>query len=190
MNEEDAHGATTEQTRGAPRPSSYLLLWRPGSLVQCAVMENADRPAVSPRQRSGDYVARARELVERAIRRRWEEGLLNRDPDGVFTAMLGAEHVERLMQPRAVSEPTPSLADFACDPASPLGDLVRRFELSASEADLLVVLLACEVEPAVARLIAYLGGNQSQFAIMLDLMDFPGKEFFASPVGRACPGGL
>ena len=96
-------------------------------------MENADRPAVSPRQRSGDYVARARELVERAI---------------------------------------------------------RRFELSASEADLLGVLLACEVEPAVARLIAYLGGNQSQFAITLDLMGFPGKEFFASPVGRACPGGL
>ena len=72
VDEEAAHGATTEQTRGIPRPNSYLLLWRPGSLVQCAVMENADRPAVSPRQRSGDYVARARELVERAIRRRWD----------------------------------------------------------------------------------------------------------------------
>ena len=134
-------------------------------------MEIADRPAAAPSPVApGDYVVRARGLVERAIRRRWEEGLLNRDPDGVFTAMLGAEHVEKLMQPQAPSGPQARFVEFAYDPASPLGDLIRRFHLSPSEADLVAVILSCEVEPAVARLIAYLGGNQAQFVITLDLI--------------------
>src|SRR5436190_10725818 len=48
-------------------------------------------------------LARARALIAEAIRRRWDEGLLARDPDGVFTAFLGSDHVERLMEGRTAA---------------------------------------------------------------------------------------
>ena len=115
-----------------------------------------------------DVLQRARSLIDRAIRRRWSEGLLTRDPDGVFTAFLGAEHVERLLQPRPSS--IPPVEDHAYGATTALGLLTARLHLSPAETDLLAVLLCCETDPATARLMNYLGGNQAQFIVTVDLI--------------------
>src|SRR5207245_2704154 len=93
-----------------------------------------------------------------------------RDPDGVFTAYLGAEHVERLMRPAAGPERREIIEPFQYERTSPLGQLVDRLQLSPSEADLLAVLLACEVDPVAARLVAYLGGNQAPLTLTMELL--------------------
>lgn len=116
-----------------------------------------------------DALLRARTLIERAIRRRWNEGLLTRDPDGVFTAFLGADHVERLLQPKTQAA-GPVQEDHAYPPQSALGLLTSRLRLSPPETDLLAVLLSCETDPTTARLMNYLGGNQAQFVVTVDLV--------------------
>ncbi len=117
-----------------------------------------------------DYLQRVRQLIELAIRRRWSEGLITRDPDGVFTAFLGSDHVEKLLHP-AGSETVPALAtDFTYHQHTPLGRLIQEYGIGPSEGDLLALLLALEIDPAVARLVSYLGGNQSQFSLTLDLV--------------------
>jgi len=123
----------------------------------------------APLADADDYLARARALIEQAIRRRWAEGLLARDPDGVFTAFLGAEHVEKLMQKPTAGE-GPLVEDHVYPVSMPLGRMVVSLGLRASEADLLGVLLACETDPGAARLVTYLGGNQSQFNLTIDLI--------------------
>ena len=118
-------------------------------------------------------LARARVLIGAAIRRRWDEGLLARDPDGVFTAFLGADHVERLMEGRAPSaDGTPAWVGSEAvlwPEAGALGRIARLLHLTSTQCDLLAVLLACETDPGAARLMSYLGGNQSQFAVTIDL---------------------
>ncbi len=126
-------------------------------------------PDATPVADADDHLARARALVERAIRRRWSDGMLTRDPDGVFTAILGAEHVERLMQPPQPIEGE-LLDDHVYPTETPLGGLVARVGAAPSEGDLFAVLLACETDPITARLCGYLGGNQAQFTITGDLL--------------------
>jgi AAA+ superfamily predicted ATPase len=117
-----------------------------------------------------EYLARAVRLLELAIRRRWSEGLLARDPDGALTAVLGAEQVERLMQPPPAVAQGFEVTDHRFAPESPLGRFVQRLSLSPTEADLVALLLAAETEPQVARLISYLGGNQASYLLTLDLL--------------------
>ncbi|MBP8806258.1 MAG: ATP-binding protein [Kofleriaceae bacterium] len=124
--------------------------------------------ATSPPAAEDDYLVRTRALLELAIRRRWAEGLLTKDADGVFTAYLGAPDVERLM----TSAPGPSirLDDHPYAPDRPLAILGRRLGLAASELDLLAVLLACDSDPRAARLATYLGGNQAPLALTFELL--------------------
>lgn len=111
---------------------------------------------------SDALLERARVLIAAAIRRRWGEGLIARDPDGVFTSFLGAEHIERLLAPEARPADFERIDDAPLTSHTSLGRLAARLDLRSSQADLLAVLLACSVDPVAARLIAYLGGNQTQ----------------------------
>ncbi len=115
-----------------------------------------------------DYLVRTRSLIEHAIRRRWAEGLITKDADGVFTAYLGANEVERLMKTEAPRER--EIGDHAYAADAPLGVLARRLDLRPSEVDLLAVLLACESDPRAARLVTYLGGNQAPLALTFELL--------------------
>src|SRR5262245_30581668 len=117
-----------------------------------------------------DYLTRARNLIALAIRRRWAEGLLTQDPDGVFTAFLGAQHVEKLMQAPRSAEPPQLIEDHVYPADTPLGHMVGALGLRPSEADLLGLMLTCETDPASARLVTYLGGNQAQFSLTIDLI--------------------
>lgn len=115
-----------------------------------------------------DYLVRTRALLEVAIRRRWTEGLITRDADGVFTSYLGANDVEKLMAPNTAASAT--VDDHRYDPAGPLGVLAARLALRPSQLDLLAVLLACESDPRSARLATYLGGNQGPLALTFELL--------------------
>src|SRR5204862_683426 len=82
-------------------------------------------------------LGRARRLIADAIRRRWDEGLIARDPDGVFTSFLGAEHVEKLMQGPGGRAPLAPLDGFEVPPGTPLGRLAARLRLTPTQVDLL-----------------------------------------------------
>ena len=114
------------------------------------------------------YLTRARFLLERAIRQRWADGMLGRDNDGHFTSVLGPQQIERMMRP-----PGPAaelVEDFVYDPQTPLGGLVAQLRLRPTEADLLAVLLACETDPASARLATYVSGNASSPSLTVDTL--------------------
>ncbi|HEX2572670.1 MAG TPA: AAA family ATPase [Polyangia bacterium] len=112
-------------------------------------------------------------LIGRAIQRRWASGLLVRAPDGLFTSVLGVEHVERLLgrppgEPGAIdASPVP---DHHYDEHTPLGAFVAAAALRPSQADLLAVLLGCDTDAVCSRLATYLGGNQSPSQLTLDLL--------------------
>jgi hypothetical protein len=133
------------------------------------MMQSAEArtPLVSVSAGLPDFLARVRVLVEHAIHRRWSEGLLNRDPDGVFTSFLGAEHIERLAHPSPSAPVMLAETRFA---GGPFAQFVVEQRLSPSEADLFALLLACEIDPATSRLTTYLGGNQAQFMLSLELV--------------------
>jgi len=117
---------------------------------------------------SDDHLARARFLLDRAIRARAADGMLGRTADGGYSSALGTQEIERLMRP---SSQTDVIEDHNYDPASPIGDLVVRLGLGPTEADLLAVLLACETDPASARLAQYLASNsEKQFATTVDTL--------------------
>jgi hypothetical protein len=99
-----------------------------------------------------DHLERARYLLERAIRAR---------------AADGAQEIERLMRPPAAAE---LIGDHAYDRASPIGDLVARLGLQPTEADLFAVLLACETDPASARLATQLAANPNASAMTVDTL--------------------
>jgi AAA+ superfamily predicted ATPase len=114
------------------------------------------------------YLVRARALIEAAIRRRWAEGLITRDADGVFTAFLGANEIEKLM--RADAQAESAVADHVYPADHPLSVLSHRLWLEPGEVDLLAVLLACDSDPRSARLATYLGGNQAPLALTFELV--------------------
>jgi hypothetical protein len=114
-----------------------------------------------------DHLIRAIFLIEHAIRRRWAEGLITKDADGVFTSFLGANDVERLLKP---TEPTTRVDDFAYAPDGRLATLSSRLGLGPSELDLIAVLLACETDARASRLVTYLGGNQAAHALTFELL--------------------
>jgi AAA+ superfamily predicted ATPase len=114
---------------------------------------------------SDDHLERARKLLERAIRARWADGMISREEGG--NAQLGTLEIEKLMRPQAQVE---LVEDHPYDPASPIGDLVRRLGLQATQADLLSVLLACETDPVSTRLAAYLGGSPQAGALTIDTL--------------------
>ncbi|MBA3391895.1 MAG: ATP-binding protein [Deltaproteobacteria bacterium] len=127
---------------------------------------------VPGQRRSDDHLERARRLLERAIRQRWADGMLNRESvagaEGTVSATLGPAEIERLMRPPA--QPTELVTDHRYDPATAIGEMVDKLGLQATEADLLAVLLACETDPASARLAAYLAGTPHAFAMTVDTL--------------------
>jgi SpoVK/Ycf46/Vps4 family AAA+-type ATPase len=132
-------------------------------------METAPVPVPAPSEPAAAVHWRIRQLIERAIRRRWQEGLLNKDDDGVFTAYLGVQHVESLLKTSGAAVAEPPLEDVAYPPEMPIGQLVAELGLGPSEADLVALLLACEIDPVALRLVNYLSGSQGQSGLTFDL---------------------
>jgi hypothetical protein len=114
------------------------------------------------------YVHHARRLLEAAIQRRLQAKLLSAGEDGVVTGFLGAKQVVQIL--RADTEVvTPPPCDFDYG-GTALGDLGSQLGLGVTELDLVAVLLVCEIDPVATRLAAFLGGNQVQFTMTLDVV--------------------
>ena len=121
--------------------------------------------------RTDDYLMRTRRLLERAIRQRWADGLLSRDPETAsFSQALGPAEIERLMRPPAPVGSVGTVEDYAYERGSPLAELQTSLHLQPTEADTFAVLLAVETDPACARLVSYLSGNPSSPAVTVDTL--------------------
>jgi hypothetical protein len=97
----------------------------------------------------------------RAVRRAWDAQVLSKDPDGLFSGVLGAQDIERLIA-RAESEP-PVVAAPAAPPARGaiprLGALVESIGCPPAAEDVLAVGLAIELDATSRTLVGYLRGN-------------------------------
>lgn len=115
------------------------------------------------------YLRRVRTLIGRAIRRRWNEGLLAREHEGAFAGYVGADMVEHLLSSKPATL-GPPLGDYEYEVSAPLGRLVQLLKLDPSTADLLALLLACDSDPVSSRLITYLSGHQAQSVLNMEMV--------------------
>jgi ATP-dependent 26S proteasome regulatory subunit len=85
------------------------------------------------------------------------------------------DHIERArhLLERAIRDreaPGECITDHRYDPRSPISELVTKLHLHPTEADLFAVLLACETDPASARLAAQVSGTPNAFAMSFDTL--------------------
>jgi hypothetical protein len=114
-------------------------------------------------------VGRARALLAHAVRVAWEARLLSRDPDGLFSGVLGAQDIEKLIA-RAqegadpgVPQPEPPEAARASVPR--LAALVQSIGSSTLCEDVLVISLAVELDATARTLAGYLRGGAGGAAL-------------------------
>jgi ATP-dependent 26S proteasome regulatory subunit len=109
-------------------------------------------------------VAHGRGLLMTAVKRAWDEQVLSKDPDGLFSGVLGAKDIEQLIA-RAESEPVdappatapPVVARSAQIPR--LGALLESLGCPPVAEDVLAVGLAIELDATSRTLVGYLRGN-------------------------------
>src|SRR5688572_20303113 len=116
-------------------------------------------------------VAHGRILLSRAVRSAWEGSILTRDPDGLFSGVLGANDIEKLLA-RTEAEPPP-----APPSAAPTRLAVPRLRVlldsigcGAAAEDVLAVALAIELDAACRSLVSYLRGNTVGAALTVGTM--------------------
>src|SRR5690349_5845351 len=90
-------------------------------------------------------VTHGRALLAAGVRAAWEARLLSRDPDGLFSGVLGARDVEELLA--SIDAPAPAVRPQAGAPleAPRLGTLVDSIGAPPLARDLVAVALAVEV---------------------------------------------
>ncbi len=116
-------------------------------------------------------VAHGRGLLMRAVRRAWDAQVLSKDPDGLFSGVLGAKDIEQLIA-RAESEP-PSLPAAAAPTrvaasvagVPRLSVLLESIGCPAVAEDVLAVGLAIELDAISRTLVSYLRGNSMGAAL-------------------------
>lgn len=131
---------------------------------------------VAARGPAGDVraiVGHGRALLARAVRAAWQARLLTKDPDGLFSGVLGARDVEELLAAVEAGEP-PADAPPAAEPAAPaplraprLAQLLSAIGCSTVAGDVLAAALAIELDPSARSLAAYLRGGTASAALNL-----------------------
>ena len=119
-----------------------------------------------PESETRAVVRRARALLARAVREAWQENLLSRDKDGLFSGVLGAEGIDALIARTELELETPAprpAAEAASeDPAlGRLRALVQAAGGGEGTVDVLVLALAVELDASTRMLAAYLRGMPS-----------------------------
>jgi AAA+ superfamily predicted ATPase len=106
-------------------------------------------------------VTHARALLSRAVRVAWENQVLTRDPDGLFSGVLGAGDIEKLIERAAKAEGAATVASVPLErPAVPrLRALLGSIGCTPVAEDVLSVSLAIELDAAARTLAGYLRGN-------------------------------
>jgi AAA+ superfamily predicted ATPase len=113
-------------------------------------------------------VTHARGLLSRAVRVAWESGVLTRDPDGLFSGVLGAGDIEKLITELGGAEARPSTPPVDEPVAVPrLRALLDSIGCARSGDDILAVALAIELDAASRTLAGYLRGNERGAALTI-----------------------
>src|SRR5579859_4346736 len=108
-------------------------------------------------------VGMGRALLMHAVRNAWEQQVLSKDPDGLFSGVLGAKDIEQLIA-RAESEPVTPPQPAAPPPRTPsklprLGALLESIGCPPVAEEVLAVGLAIELDATSRTLVGYLRGN-------------------------------
>jgi SpoVK/Ycf46/Vps4 family AAA+-type ATPase len=107
-------------------------------------------------------IAHARALLSRAVRVAWENQVLTRDPDGLFSGVLGAGDIEKLIARAA--EPAAGPVGSSAPPGERLSvprlrALLESIGCEPVAEDVVAVSLAIELDAASRTLAGYLRGN-------------------------------
>ena len=115
----------------------------------------------------GLIVAHGRALLARAVRAAWQARLLSRDPDGLFSGVLGARDVEELLArvDAPAIEPAPAARDSLQAPR--LSQLLASVGCSPLANDVVAAALAIEIDGPARSLAAYLRGGTASAALSL-----------------------
>jgi ATPase family protein associated with various cellular activities (AAA)/winged helix domain-containing protein len=112
-------------------------------------------------------VAHGRLLLARAVRAAWQARLLSRDPDGLFSGVLGAKDVEELLASLDRGEPEPARTPRSSLAAPRLLQLLDSIGCSAVASDIVAAALAIELDGTARTLAAYLRGGTGTAALQL-----------------------
>jgi hypothetical protein len=121
-------------------------------------------------------VAHGRALCARAVRAAWQGRLLSRDPEGLFSGVIGAREVEELLamvDTATAFEPPRAEPDRRREPlAAPrLSQLLESIGASGVAADVVAVALAIELDAPARSLAAYLRGGTQGAALNLGTLN-------------------
>jgi len=130
--------------------------------------------AGSPTKEVRAIVGRGRALLSRAVRTAWDKKVLTRDPDGLFSGVLGADDVDRLLEEADKGE---ILAPQGAPPPVADGHRVARLTrmlegLGCDEIaeEILTVALAIELDAPCRMLSGYLRGGATSNALTIGSM--------------------
>ncbi len=110
-------------------------------------------------------VSRGRALLGRAVRAAWEQRLLTRDPDGLFSGMLGAPEIEKLIERAEADTPATPVAAAPTARCERLATLAATIDGGAVAEDVLGVALALELDAVARTLAGYLRGGAAGGAL-------------------------
>ncbi len=136
-------------------------------------------------------VAHGRVLLGRAVRAAWQARLLSRDPDGLFSGVLGARDVDELLA--SLDAPVAEAARAVRAPlAAPrLAQLLESISAGPVAADIVAAALAVELDATARSLAAYLRGGTAGAALSLGTLTLAlGEEATADlliAVGAGAP---
>jgi ATP-dependent 26S proteasome regulatory subunit len=109
-------------------------------------------------------VTHGRGLLTRAVRRAWETQVLTKDPDGLFSGVLGAADIEKLIARAEAGEldapaAAPAVAASARAPVQRLRVLLESIGCLPVAEDVLAIGLAIELDATSRTRVGYLRGN-------------------------------
>ena len=114
-------------------------------------------------------VAHGRVLLARAVRAAWQARLLTRDPEGLFSGVLGAKEIEEVLASfDAPESPAPEPAARRDALKAPrLAQLLDSIGCTPVAADVVAAALAIELDATARSLAAYLRGGTGGAALNL-----------------------
>ncbi len=116
-------------------------------------------------------ITQGRRLLARSVRNAWQQSVLSRSTDGLFSSVLGADDIGKLLEQietvQPAAPPTGPAAPVERSPVARLRALLESIGCPPIVEEVLAVLLAVEVDPMARTLAGYLRGNSGQNTLTL-----------------------
>ncbi len=128
------------------------------------------RPTGGLNQDIRAIIAQGRRLLARSVRNAWQQNVLSRAADGLFSSVLGAEDVGKLLEQIEAAQPAPATtppSPVERSPVARLRALLEGIGCGPIVEEVLAVLLAVEIDPLSRSLAGYLRGNSGQHTLTI-----------------------